>query len=128
MYLGGLMWAFGRRYIQRPWRLRSKTKPEDGWILTLLAIIGVTGLLTEGARIAWMGRPDFEVFGRSSGIHCRSCSPTPQPAIGTGSSGSATSRAFVAFLVMLPTTKLRHMVTSPGQHVPFARTIAQRAQ
>ena len=51
-YLGGLLWALARRYGQRPWRLRSKTKPEDGLILGVLALIGISGLLTEAARIA----------------------------------------------------------------------------
>jgi Fe-S oxidoreductase/nitrate reductase gamma subunit len=112
VFLGGLLWAMGRRYVQRPWRIRSKTKPEDAWILGLLALIGVTGLLTEGARIAVDGRPDFEVW-----------SFVGYPLSMLFSDGAAIewhqilwtahAASFVAFLVMLPTTKLRHMVTSP---------------
>lgn len=112
VYLGGLAWAFGRRYLQHPWRLRAKTRPEDFWILTLLTIIGVTGLLTEGARIAVMGRPDFETW-----------SFVGYPLSTLFAAGAAAgwhrilwtshAAAFIAFLVMLPTTKLRHMVTSP---------------
>jgi len=113
VFLGGLSWAFVRRYIQRPWRLRSKTKPEDAWILTLLAVIGVTGLLTEAARISLMGRPDFEVFSFIG-------YPLSQLFAESGAGDwhrvfwVAHAGAFLAFLVMLPTTKLRHMVTSPA--------------
>ena len=37
VFLGGLAWAGFRRYVQRPSRLRGKTRPEDGWILGILA-------------------------------------------------------------------------------------------
>ena len=57
VFLGGLAWAFVRRYLQRPWRLRSKTKPEDAWNLAVLTALGVTGLTTEAARISLSGRP-----------------------------------------------------------------------
>jgi len=113
VYLAGLVWAFVRRYLQRPSRLRSKTKPEDGWILTTLAAIGVTGLLTEAARIAWMNTPDFETW-----------SFVGYPLASSFESGAASDwhrvfwvahvASFLAFLVALPTTKLRHMVTSPS--------------
>jgi Fe-S oxidoreductase len=112
-FLGGLGWAMARRYLQRPWRLRSKTKPEDGWILGLLALIGATGLLTEAARIAVDGRPDFEVWSfvgyRLSSLFAESAAADWHQMLWTGHAA-----AFVAFLVMLPTTKLRHMVTSPA--------------
>jgi Fe-S oxidoreductase/nitrate reductase gamma subunit len=113
VYLGGLAWAFARRYLQRPWRLRSKTKPEDFWILTLLTVIGVTGLLTEGARIAVMDRPDFEVWSfigyPLSALFEPSAASTWHRIFWTGHAA-----AFMAFLLVLPTTKLRHMVTSPA--------------
>ena len=113
VYLGGLLWAMGRRYIQRPWRLRSKTKPEDGWILGLLTFIGVTGLLTEAARITVDGRPDFEVWSfvgyPLSTLISESAAPDWHQIFWTSHAA-----AFIAFLVMLPTTKLRHMVTSPA--------------
>jgi ferredoxin len=112
VFLGGLAWAALRRYGQRPWRLRSKTRPEDGWILVTLAAIGVTGMAVEAARIALAGRPDFETWSfvgyplsylvpvdRAAGIHQ-----------GLWVAHVAT---FLAFLVVLPSTKLRHMITSP---------------
>jgi len=112
VYLGGLGWAFARRWVQRPWRLRGKTKPEDGWILFTLALIGISGFLVEGARIAWMGTPDFErwsfvgyplsfLFGADAGTWHRVL-------------WVAHAATFFAFLVVLPTTKLRHMITSPA--------------
>ncbi|MEX1004598.1 MAG: heterodisulfide reductase-related iron-sulfur binding cluster [Acidimicrobiia bacterium] len=113
VYLGGLLWALGRRYLQRPWRIRSKTKPEDGWILGLLTFIGVSGLLTEAARITVDGRPDFEVWSfvgyPLSTLISASAAPDWHQIFWT-----AHAAAFLAFLVMLPTTKLRHMVTSPA--------------
>lgn len=113
VYLGGLLWALGRRYLQRPWRIRSKSKPEDAWILGLLTFIGVSGLFTEAARISVDGRPDFEVW---------SFVGYPLSTLISESAASewhqifwtSHAAAFVAFLVMLPTTKLRHMVTSPA--------------
>jgi hypothetical protein len=45
-FLAGLAWAAVRRYVIRPWRIRSKSRPEDAWILVLLATIGITGFLT----------------------------------------------------------------------------------
>ncbi|MDH5372204.1 MAG: heterodisulfide reductase-related iron-sulfur binding cluster, partial [Acidimicrobiia bacterium] len=108
----GVVWAIVRRYGQAPWRLRSKTKAEDAWILTVLGLIGLTGVLTEAARIAVDGRPDFETWSF----------------VGYPMSSLFSSFAdgwhqifwivhvltFVWFLVILPTTKLRHMVTSPA--------------
>jgi Fe-S oxidoreductase/nitrate reductase gamma subunit len=112
VFLGGLLWAAIRRYGQRPWRLRSKTKPEDAWILVTLALIGLTGLLTEAARISLEGRPDFEAW---------SFVGYPLSYLVPESSASGIHQsfwvfhvlAFVAFLLVLPTTKLRHMLTSP---------------
>ncbi len=112
VYLGGLAWAFVRRYGQRPWRLRSMTKPEDFWILALLTVIGITGLLTEGARIALDGRPDFEVWSfigyPLSTLFAVEAAGSWHRMLWTVHAG-----AFFVFLVMLPTTKLRHVVTSP---------------
>jgi Fe-S oxidoreductase len=111
VFLVGLAWLAVRRYGIRPWRLRSKTKPEDGAILLILAFIGLSGLAVEAARIAEAGRPAFEhwsfvgyglsylVWGAAAGTH--------------QVLWAAHVAGFVAFLVVLPTTKLRHMMTSP---------------
>ena len=112
LFLGGLAWAFFRRYIQRPWRLRSKTKPEDAWNLVTLALLGITGLTTEAARIALSGRPSFEKW---SAVGYPLSFLVPETAAGTIhlTSWIVHAATFLAFLVILPMTKLRHMLTSP---------------
>jgi Fe-S oxidoreductase/nitrate reductase gamma subunit len=115
IFVVGILWAIGRRYVQRPYRIRIKTKPEDAVILVTFLVIGVSGFLTEGLRIAHAGRPQFEEW-----------SLVGYPLAGlvdTWSQGALSDAhrwmwglhfvAFVAFLVILPTTKLRHMITSP---------------
>ncbi len=112
-FLAGVIWAAIRRYIVKPWRIRTKTRPEDAWILFVLAAIGITGLATEAARIALVGQPDFE---RWSFIGYPLSNLVPV------ASASGIHQivwishvvAFVAFLVILPVTKLRHMVTTPA--------------
>ncbi|MEX1038090.1 MAG: respiratory nitrate reductase subunit gamma, partial [Acidimicrobiia bacterium] len=113
VYLGGLGLAAANRYGARPWRLKSKTKPEDALILLTLALIGVTGLLTEGARISLAGRPDFEVW---SFVGYPISLLMPQASAGDIHLVMWVVHVltFVAFLVVLPMTKLRHMVTSPA--------------
>ncbi|MDP1805895.1 MAG: iron-sulfur protein, partial [Acidimicrobiales bacterium] len=60
MLFVGVMWAVVRRYIQRPYRIRIKTKPEHALILGTLLAIAVTGFGAEVWRIALDGRPEFE--------------------------------------------------------------------
>ena len=113
VYLAGLASAAFRRYGRRIWRLRSKTKPEDAGILISLAAIGVTGLALEAARISMAGRPDFETWSFAGYVLSY---------LVPGSSASGTHQvlwlahvaSFLVFLVVLPSTKLRHMVTSPA--------------
>ncbi|MEA3076822.1 MAG: hypothetical protein QOF60_1730 [Actinomycetota bacterium] len=113
LFLVGIGWAILRRYVLRPYRIRIKTRPEDGLILGMFALLGVTGFLSEGARIAIDGRPSFEKFslvgwplsawfdglGNLHGVH--------------QSLWVVHVLCFFSFLVIVPTTKLRHMVTSP---------------
>ena len=120
VFLAGLAWAAARRYVQRPWRLRSKSKAEDAWILVTLAAIGVTGLAVEAARISVAGRPDFEVWS-FAGYVLSYLVPS------SGASGVhqalwlAHVASFLAFLVVLPSTKLCHIVTSPANMYLSAR-------
>jgi len=112
VYLAGLALAIVGRYLIPTWRLRSKTRPEDSVILGVLVVIGLTGLLTEAARISMEGRPDHEIWSfvgypisflfdqaAASGWHL--------------AFWLTHAAAFVLFLMILPLTKLRHMVTSP---------------
>ena len=112
-FLVGIGWAIARRYIQRPYRIRIKTRPEDAVILFTFAAIGVTGFVAEAMRIALVDRPEFERW---------SVVGYPLSALFQGWSGLQQWHqvlwvvhflSFAAFLVVLPTTKLRHMVTSP---------------
>jgi Fe-S oxidoreductase/nitrate reductase gamma subunit len=120
LYLTGIGWAVVRRYIVKPWRIRSKSRPEDAWILFVLAAIGVTGLATEAARIALVGQPAFE---RWSFIGYPVSFLVPQASASGIHQVFWISHAvvFVAFLVMLPATKLRHMVTTPANLTLSAR-------
>ena len=52
VFLGGILWALARRYVQRPYRIRIKTKPEHAAILGVLLGIGLTGFGAEAFRIA----------------------------------------------------------------------------
>ena len=115
VFLVGILWAAVRRYVQRPYRIRIKTKPEDAMILGTFALLAITGFMAEALRIALVGRPDFEKF---------SFVGYPlSTLVDTWSSGALRDAhrwlwgvhvvAFLAFLVILPTTKLRHMFTSP---------------
>jgi len=52
VFTGGVVWAIIRRYVQRPYRIRIKTKPEHALILGVLLAIGVTGFGAEMFRIA----------------------------------------------------------------------------
>ncbi len=112
VFLAGLAWAAVRRYGQRPWRIRTKTRPEDAWILLILALIGITGLLTEAARISLEGRPSFEAW---SFVGYPLSYLIPQDSASTihQTLWIVHVAAFLAFLVMLPATKLRHMFTTP---------------
>jgi Fe-S oxidoreductase len=113
VFLGGLALAFAGRYLVPEWRLRSKTKPEDMLILLTLAVIGVTGLLTEASRISLAGRPSHEVW---SFVGYPLSSFIEQGAAGSWHQGLWVTHvvAFVVFLVVVPVTKMRHMFTSPA--------------
>src|SRR5204862_700926 len=84
-------------------------------ILGTFLVIGVTGFVTESLRIALAGRPDFEKWSFvgypiSSLFDSWSMSDLQEVHRWLW---SVHFLAFVAFLVILPTTKLRHMITSP---------------
>jgi Fe-S oxidoreductase/nitrate reductase gamma subunit len=113
IFTAGVVWAIVRRYIQKPYRIRIKSKPEHAVILGVFLAIGLTGFLAEGFRIAVDGRPDFEVW---------SFVGYPLSGLVEGWSNletwhvvmwSAHVLSFMAFVVILPVTMLRHMFTSP---------------
>ena len=115
VFLAGVAWAIGRRYLQRPYRIRIKSRPEHAVILATFAVLGLTGFATEIFRIAETGTPDFERWSFIS---------YPLATLIDGWSESTLSTwhqvlwvvhvvGFFLFLVILPTTMLRHMLTSP---------------
>ena len=115
LFLIGMGWAIGRRYVQRPYRIRIKTKPEDAVILGTLTLVGVTGFVVEALRIAAEGMPNFEKW---------SWVGYPLATLVDGWDPDTLANAhnwlwalhvvaFFALLVIIPTTKLRHMFTSP---------------
>ncbi|MGH9211804.1 MAG: heterodisulfide reductase-related iron-sulfur binding cluster [Acidimicrobiales bacterium] len=113
LFLVGVVWAVLRRYVQRPYRIRIKSKPEHALILGTFLAIGVTGFGTEAFRIALAGRPDFEKW-----------SVISYPLSGLVDSIDGLSgwhqgwwvvhvMAFLLFVLILPVTMIRHMFTSP---------------
>jgi Fe-S oxidoreductase/nitrate reductase gamma subunit len=115
LFVVGVTWAVLRRYVQRPYRIRIKTRPEDAVILGTLLVLGLTGFLVEAARIAVQGRPAFEQWSFVgyvlAGLIDTWSSPTLENLHRWLWGVHVTS--FVVFLLILPTTKLRHMFTSP---------------
>ena len=109
----GMVWAIIRRYVQKPYRIRIKTRPEHALILAVLLGLGVTGFAAEGFRIAVEGRPAYEQW---SFIGYPLSALFDQVATVAGwhqAMWIAHVACFMAFLVMLPVTMLRHMFTSP---------------
>ena len=113
MLLTGVLWAIVRRYIQRPYRIRIKTKPEHAIILGTLLAIAVTGFGAEIWRIALQGRPEFERW---------SFVGYPLAGLIDGHDNLAGAHqvwwvahvvSFLVFLAILPVTMLRHIFTSP---------------
>ncbi len=115
VFVGGIVWAIVRRYVQRPYRIRIKTKPEHALILGVFLAIGLSGFLAEGFRIAEDGMQGFEKW---------SFIGYPIAQIFDGMSADSLELwhqiwwgahvvSFLAFLAILPITMLRHMFTSP---------------
>ena len=112
LFLSGLVWAALRRYVIRPYRIRIKTRPEDAVILGVLITIGVTGHLTEAARIAVVGRPAFERWS-FVGYPLSTLFENAHRTSWHQGLWVAHAVAFLSFLIILPVTKMRHMFTSP---------------
>ena len=119
IFTGGVIWAIVRRYVQRPYRIRIKTKPEHALGLGVLLAIGVTGFGSEMFRIAEglsagenLDHEKWSVIGY----------PLAQLVDGISAGTLSTWHqgwwvahvlSFIAFLAILPVTMLRHMFTSP---------------
>ncbi|MDZ7674666.1 MAG: heterodisulfide reductase-related iron-sulfur binding cluster [Acidimicrobiales bacterium] len=113
LFLVGVFWAIGRRYIQKPYRIRVKTTPEHAASLFILAAIGITGFLAEMFRIALDGRPDHETWSVVGYPLAALVDDVGAVAGWHQVFWIAHVITFLAFLAMLPVTMLRHMFTSP---------------
>ena len=115
IFMIGVTWAILRRYVQRPYRIRIKSKPEHAVILGTLFAVGLTGFGAEMFRIAVEGRPSYENW-----------SFIGYPLSGLVDTWAASDLStwhqwwwgahvlsFIVFLALLPMTMLRHIFTSP---------------
>ena len=116
VFVVGVLWAIGRRYGPwrlRPYRIRHKSRPEHAVILGTLLAIGITGFGAEAFRIADAGTPAFErwsVVGYPLATLADAVSNTAGWHQAWWIAHVAT---FVLFLVLIPVTMLRHIITSP---------------
>ena len=121
VFLGGIVWAIVRRYIQRPYRIRIKSKPEHVVILGTFFAIGVSGFLAEMFRIAVAGSARATSSGASSATRCRSSSTAgrcPTCRTGTSRCGSPTSSSFIVFLAHPADHDAAPHVHVAAEHVP----------
>ena len=109
----GVMWAIVRRYVQKPYRIRIKTKPEHADILGVFLAITVTGFGTEAWRIAETGMPSFEKWSFVGYPIAKLIEGNAHLVGGHQIWWALHILSFFAFLVILPVTMLRHMFTSP---------------
>jgi Fe-S oxidoreductase/nitrate reductase gamma subunit len=115
----GVLWAIVRRYIQRPYRIRIKTKAEHAVILGTFLVLGLTGFTSEMARIALgNAQGDDMSWEKYSFIGYPLSQLIDGSAVSTLETWHRISwlghvAAFVVFLAILPLTMLRHVFTSP---------------
>jgi Fe-S oxidoreductase/nitrate reductase gamma subunit len=117
MFLAGIVWAMVRRYIQRPYRIRVKSRPEHAIGLGLFLVLGLSGFGAEMFRIAeqWHNGKDMS-FEKWSFIGYPLASTVKNGVMLRGwHQGFWVLHVvcFFGFLIMLPITMLRHMITSP---------------
>ena len=115
VFMGGIVWAILRRYVQRPYRIRIKSKPEHAIILGTFFVIGATGFVAEGFRIALYQRPGYEKWSFVGYPLSRLVDGLSFDTIELWHriSWIAHVVSFIVFLAILPITMLRHMFTSP---------------
>jgi len=111
----GVLWAIVRRYIQRPYRIRIKSKPEHAVILGTFLVIGITGFTSEMFRIALEGTPNYERYSFIGYPLAQAVDGLSVGALETWHQWSWIAHAvsFIVFLAILPVTMLRHVFTSP---------------
>ena len=113
LYLGGLGWAFYRRIFGTEDRIKTKTKMDDYLTLSLLAFMGISGLTTEAGRILVEGFPNYEKWS-FVGYYIATLLPFDDGILFHRVSWILHTVSFFVFLLVLPQSKLRHIVTSPS--------------
>jgi Fe-S oxidoreductase/nitrate reductase gamma subunit len=119
VFFAGVLWAIVRRYVQRPYRIRIKSKLDHVLALGSLFVLAVTGFAAEMFRIALASA-------NGENMHWERFSFIGYPLSKTvdGLDADVLQNwhqslwivhvvSFVLFLVILPGTMLRHMFTSP---------------
>ncbi len=117
VFVVGVLWAIGRRFgpwRARPYRVRTKSRPEHAVILVTMLAIGVTGFGTEAFRILNDGLPDFERWSPIGYWLARGFAGTESAAGWHQAFWIAHACTFVVFVLLIPLTMLRHMFTSPA--------------
>jgi len=112
-FLLGLFWALFRRIFGTEFRIKTKTNLDDYLTLSLLILLGITGITTEAGRIALENFPDYEKWS-FVGYFFAKLIPLQNPEIFHRLSWIIHVVLFLAFLISIPLTKLRHIFTSPA--------------
>ncbi|MEO6987846.1 MAG: 4Fe-4S dicluster domain-containing protein, partial [Aquihabitans sp.] len=109
----GVMWAIIRRWVVRPYRIRIKSKPDHVLGLGVLLLLAVTGFTTEAWRIAAEGMPEYEKWSFIGYPMATLVENSGTVVGGHQIWWIAHVVVFIAFLLLLPITMMRHMFTSP---------------
>ena len=112
IYLFGIAWALFRRIFGTEDRIKTKTKMDDYLTLGLLAFMGISGLTTEAGRIIVEGFPEYEKWS-FVGYFIADVLPVENGVLFHRISWILHVISFFVFLISLPQSKLRHIITSP---------------
>ena len=112
IYLFGIGWALFRRIFGTEFRIKTKTKMDDYLTLGLLAFIGISGLTTEAGRIIVEDFPEYEKWS-FVGYFIAENLPIDNGIFFHRTSWILHVISFFVFLISLPQSKLRHIITSP---------------
>lgn len=115
-FIISVVWALLRRFgpkAWRPYRIRTKLRTEYAVILLTFLLIGVSGFMTEIFRIANEGVPNFERWSIVSYPFAQLIEDSGNLAGGHQTWWAIHVASFIVFLLILPITMLRHMLTAP---------------
>ena len=112
VYLFGIAWALFRRIFGTEYRIKVKTKMDDYLTLGLLGFMGISGLTTEAGRIIVEGFPEYEKWS-FVGYFIAEILPIENGVLFHRVSWILHVVSFFIFLISLPQSKLRHIITSP---------------